>query len=78
MPKTRSQKLRSAIEAVESLPEEAQDEIVQELEARVADFAKPQMTAAQRAEVKRRLALPRRYVPEKTIRAILRRYNPAL
>ena len=78
MPKTRAEKLKSAVKAVEALPQDAQDTILQEIEQRVSDFARPHMTAAQRAEVKRRLAMPRRYVPDKTIRSILRRYNPAL
>ncbi len=36
------------------------------------------MTEAQRNEVKRRLALPRRHVADEEVRAILRRYNPNL
>jgi len=77
MPKTRSDKLRNAIAVLESLPKDAQGEIVHELEERLAAYTTPHMNAAQRAEVKRRLALPMRYVPHKTIKRILRRYISA-
>jgi hypothetical protein len=78
MSKSAAQKLRDAVKAVEALPAEAQDAIVKELEERVADFADGQMSDAQRDEVKRRLASPQRHVPAEMVRALLRRYNPAL
>jgi hypothetical protein len=78
MSKTVTEKLRNAVKAAESLPEDAQDAIASELVERVADYANGHMTDAQRAEVKRRLAGPRRHVPAETVRALLRRYNPAL
>lgn len=71
-------KFTEALRAAEQLPEDAQDALAQELKERIAEFAAPQLTEAQRAEVKRRLALPRRYVSMDEARAILRRYNPAL
>ena len=72
------EKLGRAVEAVRELPGEAQEAIADELEKLVADFSHGHMSEAQRAEVKRRLASPRRYVPDAKVRALLRRYNPAL
>ena len=64
--------------AIEALPEESREAVVEELEEHVTQFGAPHMSEAQRAEVERRLALPRRHVPDSEVRAILRRYNPAL
>jgi hypothetical protein len=36
------------------------------------------LSELQRAEIRRRLAAPREHVPNETLRAILRRYNPNL
>jgi hypothetical protein len=71
-------KFSEALKAAEQLPEDAQDALAEELKQRIAEFAAPQLTEAQRAEVKRRLALPRRHVSLDEVRALLRRYNPAL
>ena len=78
MAKTVAEKLSEVIAAVRALPEDSQETIVSELAERVSDFSQPGMSDAQRAEVKRRLAMPRQYAPDSRIRAILRRYNPAL
>ena len=78
MTKAVADKLARVIAAVQALPEDSQETIISELAERVSDFAAPHMTAAQRAEVKRRLALPRRQMPEARIREILRKYNPVL
>lgn len=78
MTKGTADKLARVIAAVQALPEDSQEAIVSELAALVSDFSEPQVTAAQRTEVKRRLALPRRHVPEARIREILRTYNRAL
>lgn len=78
MTKTVAEGLSAVVAAVRALPEESQEAVVRELAERVADFSESHMTEAQRAEVMRRLALPRRVVPEERVREILRRYNPAL
>lgn len=66
------------IEAVKALPKDSQDLLVHELEDRLTELSTPQMTAAQRDEVKKRLVMPRQHVADGEVRDILRRYNPAL
>ena len=78
MKKLALEKLDRAVAAVRELPGEAQEAIAQELEQLVLDFSQGHMSDAQRAEVKRRLAVPMRPVPDEDVRALLRRYNPAL
>jgi hypothetical protein len=78
MSKTVADKLAAVLEAVRALPEDSQEAIVHELAERVSDFSGSHMTEAQRAEVGGRVALPRRHVPDDSIREILRRYNPSL
>lgn len=75
--KTR-EKLAEAVLAAAGLPEEAQDLIAEEVLARVSDLSQSQLTAAQRREIRRRLALPRVHVPDAEVRALFQRYNPAL
>ncbi len=72
------EKLGRAVEAVRELPDEAQEAIAEELEQLISDFSHGHMSESQRAEVKRRLAGPRRRVSNEEVRAVLRRYNPAL
>lgn len=76
MSKTVADKLTDVVDAVRELPADAQQAIVRELEERVADMTKSHMSQEQRAEVKRRLSGPREHVPDETVRAILRRFNP--
>ena len=71
-------KFTDAVKAAGSLSEAAQEALAEELARRIVELSEPQMTDAQRNEVRRRLALPRKHVPESELRAILRRYNPAL
>ena len=78
MTKDVTDKLAEVIEAVRALPPESQETIVQELAERVSDFSHSHMTEAQIAEVKRRLSVPRRPVPDEQVLEILRRYNPDL
>ncbi len=75
---TALEKLGRAFEAARKLPDEAQAAIAEELELMISDFAQGHMNEMQRAEVKRRLAAPRQHVPDGAVRAVLRRYNPAL
>jgi hypothetical protein len=72
------EKLAEAVLAAAGLPEDAQEAIAEEVLARVADFSKSRLTTAQKEEIKRRLSRPRRHVPDADVRALLRRYNPAL
>ena len=78
MSKTSSDKLSDLISAVRALPTPSQDFLVQELEERVAEFTESHLNAAQRMEIKRRLALPRSYATDEDVHALLRRYNPDL
>ncbi len=75
MTKAIAEKLIKVAKAIEALPEETQKALVAEFEERVVDFSVPRMSSAQRAEVKRRLALPRRYVSDARIRSILSACN---
>jgi Mg/Co/Ni transporter MgtE len=78
MSKMAEDRLKDVLDAIRALPADARDELVTELEQRVSELAVPHMREEQRAEVKRRLALPRQHVPDEKVRAILRRYNRAL
>lgn len=78
MNKSIREKFAELAHRAELLPEEAQEALLRDIEQRVDDFATPLMSATQKTEVKRRLALPRRTVPEDEIRTILRRYNTNL
>jgi len=75
---TTREKLAEAVLAAAGLPEDAQELIAEEMLARVSDLSQSQLSAAQRREIKRRLALPRVHVPDDDVRALFRRYNPAL
>ncbi|MDO8553072.1 MAG: hypothetical protein Q7S01_06160 [bacterium] len=77
MTKAIAEKLTKAAKAIEVLPEETQNALLAELEERIADFSTPHMSGIQRAEVKHRLSLPRRYVPVARIRSILAKYESA-
>lgn len=78
MSKTTFEKLDHAVKAVRTLPEEAQEAIAQELMERVSEFSHSHLSEEQRDEVRRRLAKPRHYASDEEVRAVLRRYNPAL
>ena len=75
MTKTVADKLSDLVEAVKELPDEMQEALVDEFSERVSDAAHPHLTEAQEAEVKRRLALPRRYATDDEVQAILSRYK---
>ena len=78
MKNTAADKLSELVSTVKTLPRECQDLLIREFEDRVAEFTSSQMSATQRDEIKARLAMPRRHVPDDEVRDILRRYNPAL
>ena len=75
---TTREKLAEAVLAAAGLPEDAQELIAEEMLARVSDLSRSQLSPAQRGEIKRRLVLPRVHVPDADVRALFRRYNPAL
>lgn len=77
MIKTIVEKLTKVAKAIETLPEETQNALLAEFEERIGDFSTPHMSGAQRAEVKRRLSLPRRYVSDSRIRSILATHDRA-
>ena len=76
MPKAATDKLSELFTAVRALPAPSQDLLVQELEERVAELSDSHLNAAQRSEIKQRLALPRRLVSDEDVSALLRKYNP--
>ena len=76
MPKAATDKLSELFTAVQALPAPSQDLLVQELEERVAELSDSHLNAAQRSEIKQRLALPRRLVSDEDVSALLRKYNP--
>ena len=78
MTKTGADKLTNLFTAVRALPTPSQDMLVQELEERVAELSELHLSDAQRLEIKRRLALPRRHAADEDVRALLRGYNPSL
>lgn len=77
MTDTATDKLSKVVKAIEQMPEERRAAVINEIEAHVAQYGAPQMTDAQRAEVRRRLALPREHVPAAEIEALLKRYDPS-
>ncbi len=72
-----SKKFAQVAKAIAVLPEDTQDAILAEFEARVADYSQSHLSGDQRQEVRRRLALPRHYVAEEHIRSIFSAYNRA-
>ena len=54
-------------------PQDAQADVVAEIEARVDDLLRPQMTDGQRSIVTARLTEPREYVSLAEVSALLRR-----
>lgn len=78
MTRTTLDKFSDAIKSAGDLPGDTQDLLAEELKVRIAELSEPHMSDEQRAEVKRRLALPRRHVDDSFVAAILKRYNPAL
>lgn len=75
MTKAITEKLTKAAKAIETLPEETQKALLAELEERIVDFSTQHMSSAQRAEVKRRLSVPRRYASVARVQSILAKYG---
>jgi hypothetical protein len=75
MSKSVAEKLSDLVKAVQELPDEMQEALVEEFSERVSHVGRPRLTNAQLAEVKRRLALPRRYATDDEVQSILQRYK---
>lgn len=58
------------------LPEDAQTEVLAEIEAKMDDLAQSKMTEEQRDLVLRRIAAPRDYASPAEVAALLDRYRP--
>lgn len=78
MSKTVQDTWSAAMAAVKKSPDEAQEALAEEFSERVASFSGSLLSAEQRAEVARRLALPPRTVPASHINTILDRYTQSL
>lgn len=78
MSNTKTTTLDEAIEAVQTLPEETQTALAEELVALVEDFRSPGLTDTQREIVMGRLAESRTHIARGDFLAMLRRYNPAI
>ena len=74
MTETVDERLDALVRAAKSLPDAAQEALVEEFRERLADFTDGTLSDAQRAEVARRLANPRYAQPEK-VRAFFARYG---
>ena len=73
MTDTVTDKLSKIVRTIEEMPEERRAVVLKEIEEHVARYAAPQMSHAQRDEVRRRLALPREHVPAAEIAVLLKR-----
>jgi Mg/Co/Ni transporter MgtE len=78
MPTAVTTQLAKLADALETLPEDAQAEVLAEIEARVDSLTQSRLTDEQRAIVRERLAAPREYASTVEVAALLRRFNPAL
>jgi hypothetical protein len=65
MTKTVAEKLSDLIRAVQELPEDTQEVLVDEFVERLSDFTNSTLSDEQRAEIDRRLANPRYADPDK-------------
>jgi hypothetical protein len=76
MTKTADEKLSDLVEAVRTLPDQAQEALLDEFADRLADFTNMALSDAQRAEVDRRLANPR-YADPARVREFFARFGVA-
>lgn len=67
--------LDDALIALRQLPEAAQSVIAAEILERVAEFSEPHLNSDQRAEIKQRLAGPRRIVDDGEMQTFFARYG---
>jgi monomeric isocitrate dehydrogenase len=68
-------KLAELAVAIRSLPEDVQADVLADIEIRVSRLARSLMTGEQREIIKRRLAVPRDYVDDGEVAALLRRFS---
>lgn len=73
-----TKKLAELVDAIESLPEPTQFEILAEIENRIETLKASALTDEQRETIRERLAAPRQYAARADVMALLRRFNPAL
>ena len=71
MAKTTLEKLRPVADALQTLPGDAQDLVLSEMQDRIEELARSRLTDAQKAEVRRRLAAPAEYATDADIGDIL-------
>lgn len=72
MSKTVADKLSDLVKAVQALPEEMQEALVEEFSDRLSDFTGGQLTDEQGREIDRRLANPRYADPDDVSRFFAR------
>jgi hypothetical protein len=65
MTKTVAEKLTDLVKAVQELPDDTQEVLVDEFAGRLSDFTDSTLSDEQRAEIDRRLANPRYADPDK-------------
>ena len=78
MSRSKTITLKEAMEAAQTLPEEARPALAEEVVALVEDDHAPGLTDTQREFVKKRLAEPSKHVAREDFLEMLRRYNPTL
>lgn len=74
MTKTVEDKLSDLVKAVQALPDDTQEALVEEFSDRLSDFVDSTLSDAQRREIDRRLANPRLADPDK-VRELFARYG---
>lgn len=78
MIRTITERLAKVSKAIEALPKESQEAVLDEITEHVEGYSTSLLSAAQRAEIKRRLAAPRKYMTAAQTRAMFREFNPSL
>lgn len=74
MTKTTLEKLKPVADALQTLPGDAQDLVLSEIQDRIEELGRSRLTDAQKAEVRRRLAAPAEYATEAEVSDILAKY----
>jgi putative addiction module component (TIGR02574 family) len=74
MTKTVEDRLSDLVKAVQALPDDTQEALVEEFSDRLSDFTDSSLTDTQRREIGRRLANPRHADPDQ-VRELFARYG---
>jgi hypothetical protein len=69
--------LKELATTIGALPDDARADVLAEIEAKVKSLKQSQLTDAQTAIVRQRLAEPRVYASAAEVTDLLRRYNPS-